>query len=454
MAKNKISKYLLSFLYRYEILFQGFFLTHKAIVKLGEIVVQSLIFKQITKPRYHTSANQVTSNSIIFLIPNLGSGGSERQIVNLVNYLSLENRTKKNGFEEIILVCFDCSKPPYNFYIDKLDSSVTVIDLKKFLTLKNFVKSILKYPEYFWLGKRIAYFDQVMTLIKLKNPRVINGWLDDPAILVGLAAVSNRIPKIILSNRNLNPTNFLTYKFYMKSAYSALSTFQNVKLINNSKVGAESYEKWLKFSPNTIKVIANGYPLEEFQTVKKFDIQYQTKSKIIIGSVVRFSREKDINLWIKTALELSKLNSNVNFKLYGDGPAKAALLKKIQNKGLSHILSINSSTKKIYEVMRDFDIFLLTSKYEGLPNVLIEAQLLGIPVVATNVGGSAETFMPGETGFIITHRRPTEIANQINILIKDLDRHTDFSIKASIYAEKRFDIRLIGKQYTELFNTI
>ena len=39
--------------------------------------------------------------------------------------------------------------------------------------------------------------------------------------------------------------------------------------------------------------------------------------------------------------------------------------------------------------------------YEGLPNVLIEAQLLGIPVVATNVGGSAETFIPGETGIIV-----------------------------------------------------
>jgi glycosyltransferase involved in cell wall biosynthesis len=140
--------------------------------------------------------------------------------------------------------------------------------------------------------------------------------------------------------------------------------------------------------------------------------------------------------------------------LYGEGPAKAALIKKIKNNGLSQILSINGSTKNIYEAMRDFDIFLLTSKYEGLPNVLIEAQLLGIPVVATNAGGSAETFIPGETGFIITHRRPADIASQINFLINDIDRYTKFSIKAAIYAEKRFDIRFIGKQYTELFNTI
>jgi len=444
----------LSFLYRYEILFQGFLLVHKTIVKLGEIATQSLIIKQITKSEYQASTTRVTSNSIIFLIPNLGSGGSERQIVNLANYLSLENRIKKNGFEEIILVCFDCSKPPYNFYIDKLNTSVAVIDLRKFLTVKNFIKSILRYPKYFWLGKQIVYFDQVMTLIKLKSPRVVNGWLNDPAIIIGLAAVSNKIPKIILSGRNINPTNFLNYKFYMKPTYRALSTFQNVKMINNSKAGAESYEKWLKLPPNTINVIANGYHLDEFQTVKKSGIQNQVKSKFIIGSVVRFSQEKDINLWIETALELSKINKNLNFKLYGDGPAKAALFKKIKNNRLSHIVSINGNTKNIYEAMRDFDVFLLTSKYEGLPNVLIEAQLLGIPVVATNAGGSAETFIPGETGFLITHRRPTEIASQINFLIKDIDRYTKFSMKASIYAEKRFDIRFIGKQYTELFNTI
>lgn len=454
MSKSKISRSLLRFLYRHEVLFQGFFLAHKAIVKLGEIAIQSLILKQITKSEHISSTKQAHSNSIVFLIPNLGPGGSERQIINLANYLSLENRTKKSGFEEIILVCFDCSKAPHNFYVDKLDTSVKVIDLKKYLTLKNSMKSILRYPEYFWLGRRIAYFDQVMTLIKLKNPRVVNGWLDDPAIVIGLAAVSKRIPKVILSTRNLNPTNFLTYKFYMKSAYTALSTYQNVKLINNSKAGAESYEKWLNFPPNTIRVIANGYPLDEFQSIKNRDIRTQSKSNIIIGSVVRFSREKDIDLWIETAIELSKLNSNVKFELYGDGPAKAALVKKIQSRGLNYILSVNSGTKKIYEVMQSFDIFLLTSKYEGLPNVLIEAQLLGIPVVATNVGGSAETFIPGETGILITHRRPTEIANQINSLIKDSYRHTDFSTKASIFAEKRFDIRLIGNQYTELFNTI
>ena len=449
-----MSKKALNFLYRYEMLFQGFFLAHKAIVKLGEIAIQSLILKLFANSEYQASTTRVTSNSIVFLIPNLSSGGSERQIVNLVNYLSLENRIKKNGFEEIILVCFDCSKPPYNFYLSKLDTSVTVINLRKFLTVKNFIKSILRYPKYFWLGKQIVYFDQVMTLIKLKSPRVVNGWLNDSAIIIGLAAVSNKIPKIILSHRNINPTNFLNYKFYMKPTYRALSTYQNVKMINNSKAGAESYEKWLKLTPNTINVIANGYFLDEFQTIKKSGIQTQAKSKFVIGSVARFSREKDINLWIETALELSKINKNLNFILYGDGPAKAALFKKVKNKRISHIVSINGSTKNVYEGMRDFDIFLLTSKYEGLPNVLIEAQLLGIPVVATNAGGSAETFIPGETGLIITHRRSAEIASEINFLIKDIDRYTKFSIKASIYAEKRFDIRFIGKQYTELFNTI
>jgi glycosyltransferase involved in cell wall biosynthesis len=351
-------------------------------------------------------------------------------------------------------VCFDCSKYPYDFYLDKIPDNVKVFNLIDNYRIKTLAESFKRYPKLFWLGTEIFYLNELVKLISELRPRVINGWLDSPSIICGLAGIIHSVPKIVLSSRNMNPSRFLTFRSFMKPAYQKFGSFENFLFTNNSKAGADDYTNWLKFSSGKIKVIPNGYFLDDF-----IDLSDSTKinilaNRFVVGGVARFSYEKDLELWVEVAHKLSEINKNVRFVLYGTGPLKASIIKRVETLGLRDIFFLQPPTSEIYRKLSEMKVMLLTSKVEGLPNVLIEAQLLGIPAVSTRAGGSGETYVHDSTGYEITSRDSSEIAKKINDLLRDSSLYQKFSKSAMEQARKNFDIELIGRKYLELYNAI
>src|SRR5207248_7969072 len=86
------------------------------------------------------------------------------------------------------------------------------------------------------------------------------------------------------------------------------------------------------------------------------------------------------------------------------------------------------------------DIFVLTSRVEGLPNVMIEAQGLGLPVVCTGTGGMSEAFIEGETGFAVNSGSAAALAQKIATLIEDGALRTRMGQNARRHARKKFGI--------------
>jgi len=109
---------------------------------------------------------------------------------------------------------------------------------------------------------------------------------------------------------------------------------------------------------------------------------------------------------------------------------------------------------RVREFLRNFDCFLLTSKVEGLPNVIIEAQACGVPVVSTDAGGARECLMEGETGLICYDGTPIEICNNLIEVITD----KQFSRKASNvgvkYAKKKFGIKAYSKKINRIYSEV
>ena len=96
--------------------------------------------------------------------------------------------------------------------------------------------------------------------------------------------------------------------------------------------------------------------------------------------------------------------------------------------------------------LKQLDIFLLTSSIEGLPNVLIEAQAMGIPVVSTNVGGARETFIDMTSGKLVHSSDPVNLANAV-IEVLESDPIMNYGgQKGKEFVESRFGVRTMYEQ--------
>ena len=92
---------------------------------------------------------------------------------------------------------------------------------------------------------------------------------------------------------------------------------------------------------------------------------------------------------------------DVRFLIAGEGPQRASLTEQAQGLGLNGTVEFLGERGDMNELFRDAAVFWLTSSWEGLPNVVIEAMASGLPVVATDVGGTRELFTSGREGFLV-----------------------------------------------------
>jgi glycosyltransferase involved in cell wall biosynthesis len=233
-----------------------------------------------------------------------------------------------------------------------------------------------------------------------------------------------------------------------------LSNYKQITFLNNSNAGALSYEKWLGIREGCIKVIYNGFEIEELKNFHSHRLKQIKSSNIIIGGVMRFSYEKNLDLWLQSAKILSQKAIPVKFVLIGDGPGLSRVERYIKKLELSKIVELIKSTSNVYDYMSKFDVLLLTSRTEGLPNVLIEAQLLGIPVISTKCGGAGETFVNKSSGILINNFDSKLIADSLYSLLSDKEMLATYSINAIDQAVPRFDIATIAQEYVNIYNKI
>ena len=449
--KSKYSfKTLLSNIYVHRIIL----LTIKVSNYILYVIFGRFIKQQIDNYHYKNSYKDYSKIKIIYIIPNLGVGGAERQLVNLINHLSNVSNQEKYGKFEILLVCFNHQTLSNNFYFQQLTEKIRIIDLSEGIGLSSFIKELRKNIKFFWLGKNLIYMTRLEEIIATEKPNVLHAWLDTPSICGGIAGVLNKVPNIILSTRSINPTNFFSNRFYRKSVYQVLNNYSQVTFLNNSKAGALSYEKWLHFEKDRIEVVHNGFEIETFRTFQNYRMKDEQSSTITIGGVMRFAYEKNLKLWLQSAKILSQKAISVKFVLIGDGPELPRVKRYIKKLELSRNITLVKSINNVYEYMSKFDVLLLTSRAEGLPNVLIEAQLLGIPVVSTESGGAGETFINNSSGMLINEFDPKLIANSLYSLVSDKEKLVSFSINAVDQASQRFDIAAIAQEYVNIYNKI
>jgi glycosyltransferase involved in cell wall biosynthesis len=108
----------------------------------------------------------------------------------------------------------------------------------------------------------------------------------------------------------------------------------------------------------------------------------------------------------------------------------------------------------VYDLMRAFDVFVLSSLHEGVPMVLLEAMALGVPIVATRVGGIPEILEDGREAMLVPAQDPEAIARAIAVLAEACELRTRFARSAQSRAEGQFSIEVSATSMREMYRSL
>ena len=387
-----------------------------------------------------------SSNVVILAIGSLSPGGSERQVVNTALMLK-----RIGGFCPLV-VCMrpnEASAVHYRSILDR--AGVEVIELPKIRPLEGANaagRRLLALCEK--KCQRLGYDFTAdvlgfVTVFLIRKPRVVHGFLDEINIKASIAAILTQVPKIVMSARSMAPINFMLHQNYMRPAYRVLTRHRELVFCNNSQAGAADYQRWLKVRNLKMRVVRNGIDFELFPSRSSIDHTMRANLGIpadvmVLGSVMRLSEEKQPTLWARVVIEISLRRVDVDFVLVGDGPLRDAVERLITSAGIENRVHLIPGTGDVAGVLRALDVFLLTSRLEGLPNVLIEAQAVGVPVVTTPAGGAAETLHPGVSGLIAPDQSVLGVANACLTLLDDHSLRSRMSTAAAEFVRDRFSL--------------
>ena len=392
--------------------------------------------------------SQFKPKRILILNASLAAGGAERQIVNTMIGL------KERGFDDMLLLCDRLSSDGnFNFYQSKLKSEGIASreranysqrrTANNHETLITALEGVLRNCPGFLKEEIKSYATEILEI----RPWVVHAWQDATSVKAGLAAALVGVPRIILSGRSMAPYHFNYYLPYFKPIYEALAMRQNVQLLNNSNAGARDYQGWLGHTENPIGVVFNGIaqatPARSAQRemTKNEGFSERSETDLVVGTIMRFHEEKDPILWVRVAAAVSEAVPEARFLMVGEGPLRDRTLGLSRDLGLGGRISIREPTDKPEKAFAEMNVFLLSSRLEGTSNVCIEAQLLGVPVVAPDVGGIEDTILSGKTGWIVEQRTVAALAERVIASLRDAGWRRNAAVEAPNFVRSRFGLQ-------------
>lgn len=165
-----------------------------------------------------------------------------------------------------------------------------------------------------------------------------------------------------------------------------------------------------------IRVVAPGLPMPRFGHTTRDEARARlgiAADAVVIGTVCRLEPEKRVDVLLEAAAQVA---GNVQVLVVGEGTLLSALREQadLHLPGRVRFLGYRAD---VPEILSAFDIFCLSSDFEGLPFALLEAMATGLPVVASDVQGSGEAIVSGESGLLVPPRSPRAMAEAITWLL-------------------------------------
>ena len=186
------------------------------------------------------------------------------------------------------------------------------------------------------------------------------------------------------------------------------------------------------------------YPLIAINAPAQIRKEFSVPNDVLwIGTAARCVRVKNIQMLIEAARLTRDLKQDIKFmvSIFGDGPLRSHLENLIGQYDLQNIVQMHGHSKDILSIMKAFDVFVLTSKHEGLPISLLEAMALGTVPICTRVGGMQEIIENSKNGFLVELNNAPALAQKIIYLYDHPNQRKIIGINAESRVKEHYSIQ-------------
>jgi glycosyltransferase involved in cell wall biosynthesis len=243
-----------------------------------------------------------------------------------------------------------------------------------------------------------------------------------------------------------------------RAAYVAIERrvagFTDVVLAVGGGVATEALRRGLA-NPTTIRTIT---PVVEAVVVPKTtETRLAARARIglpssvrVVGTVGRIDFQKAPEHLVSAVGALR--NSDVVAVWVGSGPQRDEVATLVRKRDLTDRVVLLGERDDVADLLPGFDVFVMASRYEGLPCAVVEAMRCGLPVVATAVNSVPELVIPGETGLLVPPARPDLLADALDAVFDDPDLADRLARNGQALAGAPFDAARLGQVLDEVYS--
>lgn len=221
-------------------------------------------------------------------------------------------------------------------------------------------------------------------------------------------------------------------------------------------ISSYNYKNLMKFGLDEKKIVFHPVGID----LKKFSYKWKNESTvdethIKVITVARLVEEKGLQYGIKAIHKVlqKRPELNLEYNIIGSGPLEGELTELIRKLNLSKVVHLRGpkDQNQVIEAIKQSHIFILPSIAEALPVVLMEAQAVGLPVIASAVGSVDQIVSNGISGFCVPPRDPDAFADKLNFLIDHPDVWPDMGGSGRRNVEDNFDIDRLNDRLVSIY---
>jgi len=209
---------------------------------------------------------------------------------------------------------------------------------------------------------------------------------------------------------------------------------------------------------NRIVIIKNGIDIEKFQVNKEL-VEAEKKKlgltdKFVLTSIGRLHPPKDFSTILKALKLIITQNKNFRLLIIGDGPLRKLLENEVEEFGLNQCVKFLGFRENTPILINLSDIIILSSRWEGLPLLPLEAGASQKPIIASNIDGVRETVIDKETGLLFKLGDERDLADKIKLLLKDPKLRKKLGENDFKFVKVKFPIEKMLQNYQNLYTSI
>jgi glycosyltransferase involved in cell wall biosynthesis len=323
---------------------------------------------------------------VLYVVGNFVAGGAERHLI------ELWKRIDRTRFE-VVIACF---RREGAFLAEAESLGWPVRELA--------------------VGRRIygaagfAGLARLVHLVRDLRPEVIHGYLFGPNLYAALAGRLAGVPAVVVAKRNVDAFETRRQVLVQRLAHRLATHVTAV-----SEAVADSVIA-LGVPRSRITVIPNGVDAARFVPPAPVDEARRAlgaDASPLVGSVGCLAARKDYGTLLEALRLLGDRGLAFRAALVGDGPDRDALEARAAALGLADRVRFLGERADVDRLLPGMDVFVLSSREEGIPNALLEAMAAGRACVATAVGGTPEVLRDGETGWLVPPGEPGALADAL-----------------------------------------